>query len=147
MSDGRLASGSTGNASPADERAAEEAAIEVLQTGTAREASLPEHLRYLSERERALRLELRRSAADQEHTLRKQYARWILVILAGQFVVSDAVFVAYAWAGENWHLESSVIQGWLAAMVVQIVGVAHVVTRHLFPNRDGVHLGRDSESE
>lgn len=110
--------------------------IESMQGG-ARESTLPEHLRHLSERERAQELDLKRSFAELEHDLRKQYATWIIKILAAQLFVADAVFVAYAWAGEGWHLTPSVIEVWLAATVVRTIGVVFVVTRHLFPSRDG----------
>lgn len=49
-------------------------------------------------------------------------------------MIADAVFVAFAWAGQSWDLTPGVIEVWLAATVVQVVAV---VTRHLFPNRDG----------
>lgn len=58
-------------------------------------------------------------------------------LLGAQFVVADAVFVIFAWAGRKWDLPPGVIEVWLAATVVQVVGVVAVVTRHLFPNRDG----------
>jgi hypothetical protein len=34
-----------------------------------------------------------------------------------------------------------VIEIWLAATVIQILGVVAVVTRHLFPGRDGGPVG------
>jgi hypothetical protein len=46
------------------------------------------------------------------------------------------VFVAFAWAGQDWHLSTAVIDVWLAATVVQVVGIVLVVTRNLFPDRD-----------
>ncbi len=138
MSDEQASDGGVHSATASVKVAAEEAAIEIVQADAAREARLPEKLRHLPERERALELELKQSFAEQEHALRERYATWILVVLAGQFLISDAVFVAYAWAGESWEIPAGVIQGWLAAMVIQIVGVAHVVTRHLFPSRDGL---------
>lgn len=138
---GRSEEGPEGGSTQADKEAAAEAAIEALRTGAAREATLPEALRHLPERERAQELDLNRSFAEQEHALRERYATWILIILAGQFLIADAVFVAYAWAGHGWAIPASVMHWWLATMVVQIVGVAHVVTRHLFPNRDGPSTG------
>jgi hypothetical protein len=36
----------------------------------------------------------------------------------------------------DWELSSGVIEVWLAATVIQIVGVVAIVTRHLFPNRE-----------
>jgi hypothetical protein len=99
--------------------------------------TLPPQLRYLPEKERAQNLALQQLFAEQEHGLRRKYADWILWLLGAQFVVADAVFVAFAWVGWGWTLTPGVIEVWLAATVVQVVGVVAVVTRHLFPNRDG----------
>jgi glutathione S-transferase len=97
---------------------------------------LPENLRHLSEQERAQGLSLRQLFAEQEHGLRQMYADWILWLLGAQFVIADAVFVAFAWVGKGWDLPPGVVEVWLAATVVQVVGVVAIVTRHLFPGRD-----------
>jgi hypothetical protein len=111
-------------------------AMESVQSGAARESpSLPEHLRHLTERERHQALEVKRVFAQLEHDLRERYATWILKILGAQLVVTDLVFLAFAWFGEGWDLSPGVIEVWLAATVVQIVGIVLVVTRHLFPDR------------
>lgn len=107
-----------------------------LETGAARASTLPERLLHLPERERAQRLDLTKTFAEQEHDLRERYANWILAILAIELFVADAVFVCFAWIGENWDLSSGVIEVWLGATVVQVVGIVFIVTRHLFPNRD-----------
>lgn len=121
-----------------DSEAAAKAAVEdVIQSGVARESSLPEELRHLPERDRAQAIELKRKSAELEHGLKRTYAMWILALLGLQLLLANAIFVAFAWAGENWDLSTAVIQAWLAATAVQIVGVVLVVTRHLFPNRDG----------
>lgn len=118
-------------------KAAEEVQ-EALQTGAVRDAAdLPAHLQHLTERNQAQAIELKRSFAEQEHELRRAYARRILLLLLAQFLIADAVFVAFAWAGEHWHLSTAVIDVWLAATVVQVVGIVLVVTRNLFPDRDG----------
>jgi hypothetical protein len=82
-------------------------------------------------------MRLRGLFAEQDYGLRQKYADWILWLLGAQFLIADAVFVAFAWAGRSWELPPGVIEVWLAATVVQVVGVVAVVTRHLFPNRDG----------
>jgi glutathione S-transferase len=102
---------------------------------------LPDGLKYLDEKERAQGLSLRQLFAEQEHQLRQKYADWILWLLGAQFVIADAVFVAFAWAGRRWDLPPGVVEVWLAATVVQVVGVVAVVTRHLFPNRDAGEMG------
>lgn len=120
------------------ERRAERAIWDVLRTGTAQEsAELPEELRHLDEKHRAQEIRLKGELVAQELQLRRNYARGLLAILAIQLLIADAVFVAFAWAGEHWRLTTAVIDTWLAAVVVQVVGVVLVVTRHLFPQRDG----------
>jgi hypothetical protein len=95
----------------------------------------------LPERERVQDLELRQLFAEQEHGLRQSYGDWLLWLLGAQFLVADAVFVAFAWAGKHWDLPPDVIEVWLVATVVQVVGVVAIVSRHLFPNRDGRAAG------
>jgi hypothetical protein len=110
---------------------------EGLDHGDTRDAKLPEYLLHLAERERAQAMALRRLFAEQEHGLRQSYADWLLRILGAQFLVADAVFIVFAWAGNGWDLTPGVIEVWLAATVVQVVGIVAIVTRHLFPSRDG----------
>lgn len=98
---------------------------------------LPEQLKHLTEKERAQGMKLRRLFAEQEHGLRQKYADGILWLLGAQFLVADVVFVSFAWAGRGWDLTPGVIEVWLAATVVQVVGVVAIVTRHLFPSREG----------
>lgn len=76
----------------------------------------------------------------QDIQLKRTYAKWLLILVAAQLFIADGVFVAYAWAGENWHLETGVVQVWLASTLVELIGVALVITRYLFPRRDHVRL-------
>ena len=57
-------------------------------------------------------------------------------MVAVQLFVADVVFVTYAWAGEGWHLDPNVMKFWLGATLVELIGVALVVTQYLFPRRD-----------
>jgi hypothetical protein len=98
---------------------------------------LPGELRNLDERERVQTMEHRDLFVRQEHGLRQSYADWILRILGAQLLVADAVFVAIAWVGRGWDLTPGMTEVWLLATVVQVVGVVAIVTRHLFPNREG----------
>jgi hypothetical protein len=97
---------------------------------------MSERLARLREREKVQEIELRGQFAKQEHGLRQRYGEWILRILGVQLLVADAIFVAFAWIGVGWDLPAGVVEVWLVATVVQVVGVVAVVTRHLFPNRD-----------
>jgi hypothetical protein len=103
--------------------------------------SVPDHLTELQQRERAQNLELRQLFAEQEHGLRQRYGDWLLWLLAAQFLIADAVFVAFAWVGQRWAVPPGVIEVWLAATAVQVVGVVAIVTRHLFPGRDARPAG------
>jgi hypothetical protein len=94
-------------------------------------------LEGLERRARLQKLSLEKLFAEQEHGLRQKYADSILWLLGAQFVIADLVFVAFAWAGQGWDLTPGVVEVWLAATVVQVVGVVAIVTRHLFPGREG----------
>lgn len=129
---------------PAEKQAAEGKVREILLAGEGRESpALPRDLQHLPEKRVAQELERARQEVEtkrerdkQEIELRRTYANGLLRILTGQLVIADAVFVAFAWAGKDWNLSTAVIDTWLGAVVVQVIGVVLVVTRHLFPQRD-----------
>ena len=73
---------------------------------------------------------------QQDIDLKKKYANWLLGAVIAQLVVANAVFIAYAWAGKDWDLDAVVIDVWLVATLVQVIGVVAIVTRYLFPRRD-----------
>jgi hypothetical protein len=98
---------------------------------------LPEK-RLAQELDRARQeVDTKRARDTQEIELRRTYANGLLRILTAQLVIADLVFVVFAWAGKDWNLSTAVIDTWLGAVVVQVIGVVLVVTRHLFPQRDG----------
>lgn len=107
----------------------------ILNEGGAKE--MPSEFQHLDEKLQLQEIELKREYARQEIELRRNYARGLLIILTIQIAVADAVFWIFAEVGEQWRLSDGVIQIWLAAAVVQVIGVVTVVTRHLFPRRDG----------
>lgn len=78
-----------------------------------------------------------RTDRAQDVRLKRIYANWLLGTLLGQLVVADTVFVFYAWLGRDWNLSAVVIDSWLAATFLEIVGIVYVVTNYLFPKRDG----------
>lgn len=53
-----------------------------------------------------------------------------------QLVISNAVFITYAWYGRHWNVPVQAISVWLGATMVQIVAVLTVVATNLFPRRD-----------
>lgn len=72
----------------------------------------------------------------QDIRLKKSYAMSLLCLVAIQLFVADIVFIAYAWAGKHWQLDPGVVQFWLGATLVELIGVVLVVTQYLFPKRD-----------
>lgn len=107
----------------AELEAAEDKVREILRTGETRESpQLPGELQHLQEKR-----------DKQEIDLRKTYAIGLLIILSAQLFIADLVFVVFAWVGKNWDLSTAVIDTWLGAVVVQVIGVVSIVTRHLFP--------------
>jgi hypothetical protein len=96
----------------------------------------PPEYRYLDEKLKLQEIELKREHARQDIELRRTYAKWLLIILAAELVVVNAVFGFYAAVGEEWNVPEGVIQAWLGATFVQVVGVVAVVTKYLFPRRD-----------
>jgi hypothetical protein len=116
---------------------AEQSAKRILEEGAASDApAMPEALRFLTEKAQLQEIELKKEYATQEIELRETYAKGLIAILAVELVVVNVIFWFYAEKGKNWNIPDGVIQIWLGATVVQVVGVVTVVTRYLFPNRD-----------
>jgi hypothetical protein len=133
---------------PAKEQQAEETAKKILTEGATSDApEMPEDYQYLPQKLQLLEIQLKKdfaqqeiklkeSYATQEIELRATYAKGLLAILAVELVMVNVIFWKYAAIGEHWNIPVGVIQVWLGATVVQVVGVVTVVTRYLFPNRD-----------
>lgn len=98
-----------------------------------------EFFRQLQERQGRLLTELPNSAlVDREHAqrirLRGWYAVSVLIVLGAQLAAADVLVYLYAARGVHWHVSTSVLQAWLAATVIEVVGVVLVVTKSLFPS-------------
>jgi hypothetical protein len=92
----------------------------------------PLEFRFLDEKRRVAELKILQDHADQDIALRQKYASWLLRILAAELVIVNAIFVVYAWAGKSWNIPEGVIEIWLSATFVQVVGVVGVVTRDTY---------------
>jgi len=122
---------------PAKAQEVEESAKRILDAGGARDVQAkPAEFQWLSDRLQAQEIKHKDAYAKQELKLRATYANWLLIILAANLVVVNVIFWMYGEKGENWGIPDGVIQAWLGATVVQVVGVVGVVTRYLFPHRD-----------
>jgi hypothetical protein len=74
--------------------------------------------------------------------LRKRVGAFALVGVSAELIIANAVFVAYAWAGERWKVPTAAINVWLGATVVQVTGILYVITNYLFP-KSGTPLSHD----
>lgn len=79
---------------------------------------------------------LSRKDKEQDIWLKRSYGIALLIVLILQVGAADYLFYRYADEGRNWGIEASVMQAWLAATVIEIVGIAAIVVRYLFPRRD-----------
>lgn len=77
--------------------------------------------------------DLARQDKQQDLGLKILYARAGLIALGVQILIADAAFFLYGDIGVHWKIPASVIDVWLGATVVQVVGVVLVITRYLFP--------------
>jgi hypothetical protein len=96
--------------------------------------------------------EMRRLASRKEKNLRlkeenllsygKVYAYGAVAAMAIQILIADAVFYLY---GHNhldpsghhrWHISDGAIQVWLAATVIEVIGIVLVIAKSLFPSDD-----------
>lgn len=77
--------------------------------------------------------ELERSEKASNVRLRKIVGYGMLSLMAAQVVLADGVFLKYAGRVGWGNLEVGAIQAWLAATVIQVVGVVTVITKSLFP--------------
>jgi hypothetical protein len=66
--------------------------------------------------------------------MKRRYGKWMLWIMGAQLLIANGVFITYAWAGWNWAVPGEVVQVWLGATFVQVVGVVLVITKSLFPS-------------
>jgi hypothetical protein len=131
-------------AAPDAEQREREALVEILRAIHGDEAR-PLSRDELERQGLAQEIALRRQAFDQELALRNRYATRLLRYMAAQLLAANAVFVLYAALGPHWDVPPRVIDVWLGATVVQVVGVVAVVTHHLFPARmetDGAGVRR-----
>lgn len=67
---------------------------------------------------------------------RRTYGKWLLWLLVGHLALVHVGFGAYMIEGKGFDVPDGVMQAWFAATSVQVVGLALVVVRNLFPNRD-----------
>lgn len=72
--------------------------------------------------------------AEQNVALKKTFAWALLVLLALQLAATNVAFYIFG-ASAGWVISDSVMLGWMAATVVEIIGIVLVVVRNLFPTK------------
>lgn len=72
--------------------------------------------------------------AEQNVSLKKTFAWALLALLALQLVATNVAFYIFG-ASASWHISDSVMLGWMAATVVEVIGIVLVVVKNLFPSR------------
>ncbi len=112
----------------AEQREAVRIAVADAQAGTSSSATPPRRLQRLDPFD-ALRMEHLR----QRHTMRRSWSTFLMWVLGVQMSVVDVVFVIYAWAGVKWNIPPVAISAWLGALIVQVVGIATIVVKGIFP--------------
>lgn len=80
--------------------------------------------------------DLERAELASRNVLRKGYGWSLLAILALQIAFVDWVFYKYAQKGRGWDIDPAVMNVWLGATVVEVIGITTIVVRHLFPRRE-----------
>lgn len=80
--------------------------------------------------------DLARKSEQLDQELKKRYAYSALIGMCIQLLISNGVFVGYAF-GVRWQIPANVMDVWLGATVVQLIGVVALITRYLFPQRSG----------
>jgi hypothetical protein len=78
---------------------------------------------------------LGRQDLQQDIRLKKFYAYLLPAVLAAQLAISDFLVIGYAEWGVGWELDPWVLNVWIAATVVQVIGIVVIVTKYLFPAR------------
>lgn len=81
----------------------------------------------------AKKVEIERQRSDLN--LGRRYAMVLLGALAIQIAIADGAFYVYGFYN-HWDVPVSAIQVWLAATVIEVIGVVAVITRSLFPNNN-----------
>jgi hypothetical protein len=82
--------------------------------------------------------DLQRKEDEGDIALKRLYGAVLLVALVAVLVFANYIFYRYAKEGTTpkWNIDPGVMKAWLAATVVEVLGLAAIVVRHLFPRRD-----------
>ncbi len=80
-------------------------------------------------------LETRAKQAEDNRGLRERVADRVSWAAGIQVGIADLAFLIYGFAND-WHIPGSTVSAWLAAAVIQVIAVALVIVKSLFPQDD-----------
>lgn len=95
----------------------------------------PEDVRAELDRAKALN-------AATDYNLRRVIGYGAPALMVVQIAIADYVFYVYG-SANGWDIDSTAIDVWLAATVVQLAIIAHGIGRYLFPPEDRKGKGAD----
>lgn len=72
---------------------------------------------------------------EQDIRLKRIYGSVALGLACGQVIAADVGFFFYGFRGGWERVPPEVMNAWLGATVVQVLGIMLVVTQYLFPKR------------
>ncbi len=102
---------------------------EVVATATISDREPAPNLEQFEEKQK-----LANRKASQELGFGKVYAYGALMAMSTQVAIADTAFYIYGYEN-GWHIPANAIEVWLAATVIQVIGVVLVIARSLFPAR------------
>jgi hypothetical protein len=76
---------------------------------------------------------LNRRKRLNEIKLHNRVGNGALALMVAQLVIADTAFYIYGFKN-GWDIPTAAITTWLAATVIQIVGVVVVIAKNLFPS-------------
>jgi hypothetical protein len=116
------------NGAPQADIAASEVGTDVAQAAALGRQKRPARSEWAMEREgRQNELHARRDELE----LKKAVAPWLFVALGTQLGLANAIFLLYCIVN-GFKIDPGVMQVWLSAAVVQVLGLVWIVVRYLF---------------
>lgn len=83
---------------------------------------------------------------QQDIRLRKRLAYWAIAFVGAQLVASNIFFGVYIFSNRA-DASSQVMTAWLAASVIEVIGILLVIARSLFPVKGGNGGGSAAKAE
>lgn len=73
--------------------------------------------------------------AENDADLKQKYGNRLLTLMAGQLIVTNVLIALVLWRGYDWQAPVAMVNVYIGSTFVELVGLAYVVVRHLFPHQ------------